>query len=494
MNMSMDHTSAAGRARGTAAVRTALAVALSLALGACATSSPVFDTPDTGFKGRISVVDTPLVVAGTDVKLAGRDFKPGQEVKLSYGGVALGAPVVVGADGTFRTQIALPANTPAGLHPVVVNAARPAAALVYPLKVSPTLPLSGEQNYTLTSQKLVQGLYQSAYSAKTDRLFVTAAVGRPPVSQSELVKVNAKTLAIESRVTPAVAPAPAVRAPRPGQPAAAATAGAPAAPRAPAVYAVYGVGVDDTNGSVWVTNTRQDTVAVYRQSDLQLLKQFAPGVVPHARDVVVDEALGKVYVSANGKPQIAVFDAKSLQFLKNIPINTGGDVSDKEFAPMSLELDRVNHKLYTVSIGTDEAAVIDTRTDATEKVFTIEGSKSAAGVGFDARTNRLLVASQGTDNLLIVDAASGKTLHDVKVGSGPLNVAIDHARGLAYVPNRGSGTVTVVSLDGKIVANLPGGTLPNHVADDGKGSIYAINKGRGAEDPLGDRITRIVRR
>ncbi|RYY66606.1 MAG: ATP-binding protein, partial [Comamonadaceae bacterium] len=74
------------------------------------------------------------------------------------------------------------------------------------------------------------------------------------------------------------------------------------------------------------------------------------------------------------------------------------------------------------------------------------------------------------------------------------NVAVDANRGLAYVPNRGAGTVTVVDTNGKIVANLPGGTLPNHVTFDGKGSIFAVNKARGADDAQGDRITRITPR
>ena len=474
-----DRTSLWGKQIGSA-TRPAALVAVATLLAACA-SAPSFDQPDASFNGSISVVDTPLVVPGTEVKLAGRNFKPGQEVQLSYAGVALGnTPVIAGADGTFRTQLSVPATAKVGQHPVVVNVAKPAAALVYPLKVSPDLPLSGQDRFNVSSQKLVPGLYQSAYSAKSDRIFVTSASGRPPVTQSQLVKVNPQTLAIEARATP------------PAVPAAPARAGEAA--RNPGVYAVYGVAVDDANGTVWVTNTRQDTVAVYRQSDLALVKQFDAGTVNHARDVIVDDKLGKAYASATGKSHVAVFDTKTLQFVKNIEIKTGVQGANKAFAPMSLELDRERSKLYTVSLGTDEAAVINTRTDQVEKVFVIEGSKTASGVAFDGKTNRLFVASQGSDNLLIIDAGSGKTLHDVKVGAGPLNVVVDSARGLAYVPNRAAGTVTVVSSDGKIVANLPGGTFPNHVAEDGKGSVYAINKARGTDDPLGDRITRITPR
>lgn len=460
--------------------RPVAAVALALLLGACATG-PSFEAPADDFKGRISVVDTPAVVPGAEVKIAGQGFAPGQKVQLSYGGVALGAAATADAEGKFRTSFVVPANAPTGQHPVVVNATGPTAAVVHPLKVSPKLPLSGQDKFTLASQKLVQGLYQSAYSAKTDRVFVTAAVGRPPVAQSELVKINAQTLAVEARVSPAKAPA---QTPPPGQQA-----------RDPGLYAVYGVAVDDANGTVWVTNTRQNTVSVYRQSDLGLVKQFEPGAVPHARDVVVDAAGGKAYASPVGHPAIKVFDTKTLQPLPEIKIETSVKGRDaKPFSPMSLELDAANGKLYTVSMSTNEAAVIDLRSGRTEKVFVVDGAKGASGVGYDPKTRRLFVASQGSDNVVIADVATGKALHDVKVGAGPLNVAVDSARGLAYVPSRGSDTVTVVSADGKIVGNLPAGSNPNHVAADGKGNVYLINKTRGQNDPVGDRITRITPR
>jgi DNA-binding beta-propeller fold protein YncE len=85
-------------------------------------------------------------------------------------------------------------------------------------------------------------------------------------------------------------------------------------------------------------------------------------------------------------------------------------------------------------------------------------------------------------------------LHDVAVGAGALNVAFDPKAGLAYVTNRGAGTVTVVDRSGRVVGNLDGGTFPNHVRADGKGNVFAVNKSRGTDDAKGDRITRIALR
>jgi DNA-binding beta-propeller fold protein YncE len=256
------------------------------------------------------------------------------------------------------------------------------------------------------------------------------------------------------------------------------------------LYAVYGVAVDDANDTVWVTNTRQNTVAVYKQSDLSLVKQFEPGAAAHARDVVVDEKGGKAYATASGSPEVVVFDAKTLEPAGVIEIKSGK--RGQNFSVGSLKFDADSGKLFTVSMSTDEVAIIDSASGEVEKVIPIKGSRGAIGVAYDGETKRVFVASQGSDNLLIVDTDSGETLHNVLVGAGALNVAFDPVSKHAYVSNRGAGTVTVVDTDGNIVANLENAPFANHVAVDDKGDIFAVNKAQGEDNPANDRISKIT--
>lgn len=444
----------------------ALGLALSLAAGFA--GAQVFGPADTDFKGSVRAA-TPVVLPGSEIEIGGTGFKPGQAITLLRGETALNAePYVADADGRFSAKLRIPADAVAGRHPVVVRVANPDAAAVFDLKISKEVPLSGQDRFDVASHKLVQGLYQSAYSAASDALFVTAAVGRPPVTRSELLKVDPETLEIVARVTPAQVPGH-----DDGR-----------------VFAVYGVGVDDVNGNVWVTNTRDNTAAVYRQSDLSLVRQFEPGTVPHARDVLVDTRDGRVYASATGENTLTVFDARTLEVLE--PVTIESTVRGEKFGPMSLDLDPATGKVYTVSMSTGEAAIIDGASGRVERVFALPNAAGASGVAYDPRGKRLYVASQGSDNLLIVDADSGDVLHDVYVGAGALNVAFDPVSGLAFVPSRGAGTITAVDGDGRIVANLDGGTFPNHVTADGRGHVFAVNKSRGADDPAGDHIRRIA--
>lgn len=446
---------------------------LALSLGT-ALAQVAFDAPDADFQGRVragAAQQGEAVYSGSEVKVTGQNFKPGQSVTISRGTQVLGdGAVTTDPEGKFEAKFKLPDDAVVGTHPLVLTTAAPYHAEIVDLKVSPRIALSGEDKFDVTSGKPGAGLYQSAYSAKSDALFVTSSVGRPPEVSSALLKLDPATLAVQASATPAAAPSR-----KDGEPG--------------GVFAVYGIGVDDANGTVWTTNTRQNTVAVYNQSDLSLVKQFDAGTVEHARDVVVDEKHGKAYVSSTGAPRVAVLDTKSLSFVKYIEIDS--TQRGQSFSAGSLQLDPVSGKLYTVSLTTGEAAIIDVASDSVEKVFKVEGARVAIGVAHDAETDRIFVAGQGTDNLLIVDAKSGKTLSNVAVGAGALNVAFDPALRLAFVSSRDAGTVTVVDPDGNIVANLENAPLANHVVTDGKGVIYAVNKGR-ADDPKSDRVSRIV--
>lgn len=455
----------------------AATLALSLAAGlACTTAlaevQSAFSQP-APFTGmvRIDGGNGQPIHAGAAARITGQGFAPGQPVRLMRGSETISpADLIADAEGKFTFDYSVPQDAVLGLHPIVVTTEGPDSAEVVELKVSPDLPLVGADKFEITSAAGVPGLYQLAYSVKNDLLFATAAVGRPPVRESQLIKLDPKTLEVLARVSPAAAPA------------------GPDG-REGGVFAVYGVAVDDVHGTVWVTNTRQSTVAVYRQDDLSLVKQFPVDSVSHPRDVVIDTAKGRAYVSAARSGGIEVFDTETLEQLPGYTIASAQ--RGQEFTVMSLAFDAKNDALYTVSMDTPEAARIDLATGEI-RVIPVPGAVRASGVAYDAASDRLFVASQGSDDLIVLDMASGKVLEDVPVGAGSLNVAYDAKSDLAFVANRVSDSLTVVDAKGEVVGNFDAGSYPNFVTATPDGRIFAVNKSRGAEDPEGDRIWRIV--
>ncbi|MFD1744385.1 YncE family protein [Rhizobium helianthi] len=444
-----------------------LAGAMALSLGTAMAQS--FEQPDKDYRGQVRLGPAtrgqPLI-AGGEVSVQGQNFKPGQQVQLLKGTEKVGeGAFTADAEGKFTAKFKLPENAAVGTYPLIVTTDSPYYADVVKLKISPKIPLSGQDKFVLASEKLSPGLYQVGYSEKSNAVFVTSAAGRPPVKNSEILKLDPETLKVVARVKPQDAPEG-------------------------GVYAVYGLGIDDANGTIWVTNTRQDTVAVYKQSDLSLVKQFKPGLATHARDVKIDEAKGYAYVSQVGVPEIAVFNTKTLEKVDSIEITS--KARGEKFSPASLDYDPRTGRLIAVSLSTNEVAVIDTHSRADDKVFPVKGGLSTIGVAYDAADDRIFVAGQGSDNLLILDAKSGEVLHDVAVGAGSLNVAFEPKSKHAFVSSRDAGTVTVVDANGKIVANLEVAPFANHVVADGKGGVYAVNKSLNPEDTNGDRVTLIT--
>lgn len=424
---------------------------------------------DGGF--RASGPDRGPIVAGGEAEVSARGLQPGQTVTLRQSGTVLNGGEAFTADEAGELQLTLPIPDDAvpGLHPVVAELGAPPYALTFDLKVSPELGDIGADLYTTEAHALVPGLYQVAVSDALGAVYVTSAVGRPPVQESQLVKLDPDTLEIVASATPEAAPAR-----EDG--------------REAGVFAVYGIGVAEAAGQVWVTNTRQDTVAVYDAGDLSLIKQFAPGIVGHPRDAVAHD--GKVYVSATFEPVVHVFDTETLEELA--PIELTSARRREEFTAASLSLDAQNGVLAVSSLRSEEIALIDLASGRQTGGFPVEGSVGTIGVAVDPARGLVYTTAQGNDIVSILDVQSGEKLAGVPVGAGPLNVAVEPVSGNAYVAVRGSDTVVVLSPEGQIVANLRTGSFPNHLAADGKGGMLVVNKRRGEDDSSGDHITRIV--
>jgi DNA-binding beta-propeller fold protein YncE len=450
------------------AVRAGLLSTAAVFLAVGAASAQTFPAPDKSSDGAVrfaAAAPGQPILAGAEVLASGQGFEPGQTVQILHGTTPVVAALTADAEGKVEARFRLPADAAVGVHPLVVASASPYGAAISELKVSPAIPASGEDRFDILRGDATRGLYQSAYSARNRAVFVTSSVGRPPVRQSELLRMNADTLAIEARATPAAAPA---RQNRAGE----ATEGG--------VFAVYGVGVDDAHDTVWVTQSRQNTVAVYRQSDLQLVRQFDPGTVNHARDIVVSGVDNKAYVSATFEPEVVVFDTARPEVARRIAITS--TVRGERFSSASLSLNAAAHRLYVVSNSTNEVAVIDTQADTVIKVMSVPGARGAIGVSNDPQTGRIFVAAQGSDNVVILNGETGAVVADTPVGAGALNVVFDPVSRQAFVANRGSSTIAVIDAEGKLVANLDGAPQVNHVSADGQGGVYAVTKGGDQDD------------
>ena len=324
-------------------------------------------------------------------------------------------------------------------------------------KVNASTESLNVDQYSGVKKELPSGLYQSAVNDKTGHVFVTSAQG---TNKSTIYKLDAKTLDV-------VAKNDALE--KDGE----------------KFYAAFGVGLDNNKGLVWVTNTQQNTVSVYKQDDLSHVKTFPKGSVAHSRDVVVDEQTSLAYVSAASGDEVVVFDANKNEPVRRIKLPGFERV-------MSLEFNQETGELFATSLNAPKAAKIDVRNNDQVTIYDLpkDQVESASGIAYDPVSKNIFVASQGSGNVVVVNTESKKVVASIPTGAGSLNAHYNKADKRVYVTNRGGGTITVIDpATNKVVANLPAGTNPNHVSVAGDGTIIAVNK--AAAEKNGERFDEV---
>ncbi|GGT23614.1 MULTISPECIES: YncE family protein [Streptomyces] len=305
----------------------------------------------------------------------------------------------------------------------------------------------------VSTAKLTKGLYQSAYSERNHVLWVTAAVGRPPVTESHLLKVDPGTLTVESDITPPVTDT--------------ATG---------AVEAVYGVAVDDEHNTVWTTNTRNNTVSVYSQRTGEHLATLPN--VDHAREIVVDEKHDTVWASAFSDGSVVAFDSKTFKEKKRVTVEGSG--------PAGLAVDERTGTVYAADMTNDRLIVV--KRGSTTPAFVPAGD-GAISVSLSKNGKAAYTADQTAGTLSVIDLRKGIVTKTVTTGAGALSVATDERSGNVLVVNRTAANVTRVDVrKGVVEETVATGANPNHV-EIADGTAWVVDKsGAGTAE---DTVTRI---
>ena len=315
---------------------------------------------------------------------------------------------------------------------------------------------------------IIQGLpgqFQVGYSKKNHKLFVPTVGARGGLASS-LARVDADTLQTE-----AFAELP-VKKNDKGQ---------------YGYTSAYGVTVDDVDGTVWVTNTTDNSVAVYDQQTLELIwtnegvKEDDPNWIEHPRSVLVDHESGKAFVT--GRFFVSAIDLKTKQ-VEKIQLEGAPDGGTR-YVSMNLFLD--GGKLYVPERTGGKLFVVDTKTFKVEKTIQTQGEDSTvevrpSDVAVDHSLNEIYVSSQGVkgvnSGISVYDLNTGEFKKFVKFGTQALALEHDEDRDLVYVTDFGTGKVAV--FDGRadeVIGEVEmNGAAANDVTLLKDGSVLVLDK------------------
>ena len=319
--------------------------------------------------------------------------------------------------------------------------------------------------------KITQGLpgqFQVAYSKKTNKIWVAGTADRDE-HVSTIARIDANSLKIE-----AVAELPIVK-----------------NDKGYSYEGAYGITVDDEEGTVWVTSTRDNSVAVYDQATMKQLWTNAglskddPNWIEHPREVRVDHESGKAFVT--GRFFVSAIDLKTKK-VEKIQLEGAPDGGTR-YISMNILVD--GGKLYVPERTGGKLFVIDTKTFKVEKTISVKGDKDGevrpSDVAIDHSQNEIYVSSQGVkganSGVSIYDATTHEFKKFIPFGTQALSLDNDEANDLVYVSDFGTGKVGVI--DGgaadKLIAEVAmNGGKANDLVVLPNGSVVAVDKQAGA--------------
>lgn len=323
--------------------------------------------------------------------------------------------------------------------------------------------------------ELAPALYEVAFSARANAIFVASAGGREEdAPQPRIYRLNPQTLAVEAEI--------------------------------PLERNGLGLVVDDVAGRLYVGNAFHASVTVIDTTTNQVIgvaqlaeKQTLPGFdgktterYPHnLRELVVDRAHNRLFAPGIWITDsvLYVMNTDSLTLEKMIP--------GFGFGAAGVTLDEAAGKLY-VSNMQGQVLTVDSATLELDGIHEVAADQ-LLNLTLDRSTGRVLATDHGGDGpntvrstyanlpyelrgsghrVVAIDPATGELAGEVQTGKLPVALLIDETRHRLWVTNRGSGTVTVYdSRDNSLLRTFDLPSHPNSLAlDKASGAVFVTIK------------------
>lgn len=290
---------------------------------------------------------------------------------------------------------------------------------------------------------LSYGIYEVAYSAATDSIYVASAESSPNVKGGQIFKLDPRTLE---------------------------TTGLTHTDKKN-----FALTTNPAGDTLYVTNSLQSGISAIDlktgdvKGHLKFENKASDGTPYGPRQVIYQQDGDLLYVGGVGAPGVIwVVDAKTLKLVNTIE-NAGKWVT-------GLLIDPEAKRLYSAN-GDGEVLVIDSEKHTIlERWHPQDGRKFLLlNLALDKKTHRLFVTDNSeAKTVLVFDTRTGKVQDELKVGDA-MGIKLNPIRNELYITHRMQGTVSVLDATTYKVLktyNLP--INPNSLAIDPTGQVLYV--------------------
>jgi hypothetical protein len=193
----------------------------------------------------------------------------------------------------------------------------------------------------------------------------------------------------------------------------------------------HGIAIVAKLGKGYADSGDDGVVKVFNLADLKITKEIK--VSPDADGMVYEPRSGSILVVAGDSKNLTVINPNTDTVTRTIPLPG---------KPEFLDIDQAGHAY--VNLDVPSIAKVDIESGKIEANWPLQNCKSPHGIAYDAPSNRLFSACANS-RLVVVDAADGRNVANLPIGSLSDGVVVDSKRRLVFTSN-GPGTLTLISL------------------------------------------------
>lgn len=241
-----------------------------------------------------------------------------------------------------------------------------------------------------------------------------------------------------------------------------------------------GIVLHPDSSRAYVVNNRSDSLSVIDVKTNRILHTVNLEVQGRATDVAITPDGRTLYVANTGLNTISAIDAISFQTLASIRVGN---------EPRGLAVDPQGGRLYVANSLDSTLSVIDTARQQVVATAAVEARPYA--LALDESGIRLFVGHLGSANLLVLSPVTLRPLRSVHVGLGVVAIIPELTPNRLFVAQQDTNQVLVFDTQlGVEVGRFPRTAGPRNLAlDVDRGKLYVVNR---AEDSVGiyDRVSR----
>ena len=358
---------------------------------------------------------------------------------------------VVGAGGEISirdVQIPSDAKTGDQIYFTYIDTLNDEYEVQVDAKVTSSTESINVDKYTGAKRTLPDHLFQSAFDPSSNTLFVTR-VGN---NGNTIYKLNAKTLDVLAKND------------------------------VEENYAADGIAVDN-KGQVWVTNTSDSTISVYRQSDLTHIKTFNDAVVG-ADSIVIDNKNNLAYVGGEGG-QITVLDINQEKSIGTITLDGFDHVASLSYDEQTNQLIATSGESKDPDDGLPKPQVAKVDLAHGKKVdrYAVKGAEGVDGAAYDPVSKNFFVAT-GESVVTVINSETGKVVTTIETGAGTTDVRYNPKDKRVYAVNSKDKSLSVIDpATNKSVAKLDVGENPVHASVASDGTVAVVNNASKENGP-----------